>query len=132
MPTPASGGNVKTALGTVESLSTAHLEIRHNPNSSIARRVCELINDLGLEVFQDAIAPVQDRHLSTRGSRDVCELHRNISASDERDAWRHRRQFQKIFTRHHQVFALKTEWSRTRSGGNYDMLGAHEHDLGRG
>src|SRR6516162_274108 len=121
---------------SIKPLYAANLEIRHDPNSKIARRICELIDDLGLEVFQHAIPPVQDRHLCARGSRDVRKLHRNISATDEHDTRRHRSQFQKIVTRHHQMFALKTEWSRARSGGNYDILGAHQcvvvnHDLGR-
>src|SRR5215469_12251002 len=68
---------------SIEPLCAADLEIRHNPNPKIACSVRELIDHLGFEVFQHALSPVQDRHLCARGSRDVCELHRNIPAADE-------------------------------------------------
>src|SRR5262249_49516352 len=71
---------------SIEPLRAADLEIRHNPNCNIACRFCELIDDLGLEMFQYPIPPVQDRHLCARGPRNVCELHGNISAADEHDA----------------------------------------------
>jgi hypothetical protein len=119
---------------SVELPGAADLEIGHYPNSKIASSVCELIDDLGLEVFQHAIPLVQDRDLCTRGSCYVCKLHRNVATADKHDAWRHQSKFQKIFTRHHQVFALKAERSGASSGGNYDIFSAQErvvvdHDL---
>src|SRR6516225_837688 len=104
------------AIDPLSRLGTADLEIRHDPNSKIASGFCELIDNLGLEVFQYAIPPVQDRHLCARGSRDVCKLHRNISATNEHYTWRHRNQFQEIFTRPHQISPLKTERGRACSG----------------
>jgi hypothetical protein len=51
-----------------EPLCAVDLEIRHNLNSKIARGVCELIDDVGLKVFQHAI-PLTSR-LYPAGHRD--------------------------------------------------------------
>src|SRR5438552_17560446 len=69
-------------------LNVLHACFQVQCDSKLARRMHETTDNIRIELLQRTRDAMEDLHLSTRPRRHVCELERNVTATNEQNARR--------------------------------------------
>src|SRR5690348_14565172 len=67
----------------VSFLNGLHLRLKMDRRTQMLSLLKELLNQVGIKPFQQALATMEDGHLSVGTQRDMGKLHRNVSTADE-------------------------------------------------